>query len=45
METINQVKINKISKSLYDTNVANGTITTEMQTNEVWLFTDDKVFT
>lgn len=42
---INQVKINKISKSLYDTNVSNGTITSEMQTNEVWLFTDDQVYT
>lgn len=42
---LNQVKINKISKALYDTNVANGTITEEMQTNEVWIFTDDEVYT
>lgn len=42
---LNQVKINKITKALYDTNVANGTITEEMQTNEVWIFTDDEVYT
>lgn len=42
---INSVKINKISKALYDTNVTNGTITKEMQTNEVWIFTDDELFT
>lgn len=44
-QELNQVKINKISKALYDENVANGTITPTMQEQEVWIFTDDEVFT
>lgn len=42
---LNQVRINKITKSLYDTNVANGTITPTMQEQEIWIFTDDNVYT
>lgn len=44
-QELNQVKINKISKALYDEKVADGTITTTMQEQEVWIFTDDEVFT
>lgn len=44
-QELNQVKINKISKALYDENVANGTITPTMQEQEVWIFTDDEVYT
>lgn len=44
-QELNQVKINKISKALYDENVANGTITPTMQEQEVWVFTDDEVYT
>ena len=40
--TINGITINKITKSQYDTEVANGNITSEMQTNEVFIFTDDQ---
>lgn len=36
------VYVNKISKSLYDTYVANGTITPTMIEQEVWIFTDDQ---
>ena len=39
------VGVNKISKALYDENVANGTITPTMQEQEVWIFTDDEVYT
>lgn len=34
-QELNQVKINKITKALYDENVANGTITPTMQQQEV----------
>lgn len=44
-QELNQVKINKISKALYDENVANGTITPTMQEQEVWIFIDDEVYT
>ena len=44
-QELNQVKINKITKALYDENVANGTITPTMQEQEVWVFTDDEVYT
>lgn len=44
-QELNQVKINKISKALYDEKVADGTITTTMQEQEVWVFTDDEVYT
>lgn len=44
-QELNQVKINKITKALYDENVANGTITPTMQEQEVWIFTDDEVYT
>lgn len=44
-QELNQVKINKITKALYDENVANGTITPTMKEQEVWVFTDDEVFT
>lgn len=44
-QELNQVKINKITKALYDENVANGTITPTMQQQEVWIFTDDEVYT
>ena len=44
-QELNQVRINKITKALYDQYVANGTITEEMQTNEVWIFTDVEAFT
>lgn len=44
-QELNQVKINKISKALYDENVANGTITPTMQEQEVWIVTDDEVYT
>lgn len=44
-QELNQVKINKISKVLYDEKVADGTITTTMQEQEVWIFTDDEVYT
>lgn len=44
-QELNQVKINKISKALYDEKVADGTITTTMQEQEVWIFTDDEVYT
>lgn len=44
-QELNQVKINKILKALYDENVANGTITPTMQEQEVWIFTDDEVYT
>ena len=44
-QELNQVKINKITKALYDEKVADGTITTTMQEQEVWIFTDDEVFT
>lgn len=40
--TNNQVIINKITKALYDANVANGTITAEEITNQVWIFTDSQ---
>lgn len=36
------VIVNKISKSLYDQYVAEGIITTQMLTQEVWIFTDDQ---
>lgn len=36
------VYVNKISKSLYDSYVANGTITPTMIEQEVWIFTDDQ---
>lgn len=44
-QELNQVRINKITKALYDTNVANGTITPTMQEQEIWIFTDDNVYT
>lgn len=44
-QELNQVKINKISKALYDEKVGNGEITETMQLQEVWIFTDDEVFT
>lgn len=40
--TISGTVINKITKSQYDTEVTAGNITSEMQQNEVWLFTDDQ---
>lgn len=40
--TNNQVIVNKITKALYDANVANGTITAEEITNQIWHFTDDQ---
>lgn len=43
-QELNQVIINKIAKGTFDTNVQSGTITTEMQTNQVWLFTDDQFY-
>lgn len=42
---LNQIIINKISKALYDEKVASNEITSEMITNQVWLFTDDNIFT
>lgn len=44
-QELNQVKINKITKALYDEKVADGTITPTMQEQEVWIFTDDEVYT
>lgn len=44
-QELNQVRINKITKALYDSNVANGTITPTMQEQEIWIFTDDNVYT
>lgn len=44
-QELNQVKINKISKALYDEKVGSGEITETMQLQEVWIFTDDEVFT
>lgn len=38
----NNIIINKISKATYDTNVANGTITSAMISEQIWLFTDDQ---
>jgi hypothetical protein len=38
----NNIIINKISKSQYDLLVSNGTITSEMISSQVWLFTDDQ---
>ena len=40
--TINGTVINKITKSQYEAEVTAGNITSEMQQNEVWLFTDDQ---
>lgn len=43
MPTIkNQVVINKLTKGVYDTNVANNTITSQMIEDEVFIFTDDQ---
>lgn len=42
MQEIKNVIINKITKAKYDENVTSGAITEQMQTNEVWLFTDNK---
>lgn len=36
------VIVNKISKSLYDEYVAQGTISSEMIENQVWIFSDDQ---
>lgn len=38
----NTIIVNKISKSLYDTNVSNGTITNAMINEQIWHFTDDQ---
>lgn len=40
--TNNQVIVNKITKALYDTNVANGTISAEEIANQIWIFTDSQ---
>lgn len=42
---VNQVIINKISKALYDEKVSNNEITSDMLNNQIWLFTDDRIFT
>ena len=41
-ETLNKVKVNKISKERYDTLVESGVITPQMIKEEVWLFNDDQ---
>lgn len=39
---VNGITVNKITKSQYDAEVTAGNITSAMQQNEVWLFTDDQ---
>ena len=39
---VNGITVNKITKSQYDAEVLAGNITSAMQQNEVWIFTDDQ---